>query len=194
MNGEDGLEIVEEIFACGILDSSQKRKKGGSSFRRTESDAGDDGWNTDTDIAGLLVAIENCGILDAGEDSVKDNKRQRGRPKKKGMKGAANRNSKKQASGIVDVEPSAAMTEHHSRNPIIRVTISPIPENRPTDASAVKVRNSTTKTLGTYQGVSVTGLNDKYSGTHHTESILLQTKKKARGRPKKRVVGGRSVG
>lgn len=93
MNGEDGLELAEEIFACGILDSSKKGKKAENSFRRTASDAGDDGWNTDTDIAGLLVAIENCGILDTVEDSVKDNKLPRGRPKKKGIKGAANRES-----------------------------------------------------------------------------------------------------
>jgi hypothetical protein len=92
MEQEDTLNIMEEILACGILNSSPHSKKAERPpFQPTTSDTGDDGWNTDIDISGLLVAIENCGILDTGEASIIQNKRSRGRPKKKVMKRTANR-------------------------------------------------------------------------------------------------------
>ena len=92
MEQKDTLDIMEEIVACGILKSSPHNKKAERPpLQSTTSDTGDDGWNTDIDISGLLVAIENCGILDTGEASIKHNKRSRGRPKKKVMKNTVNR-------------------------------------------------------------------------------------------------------
>jgi hypothetical protein len=42
--------------------------------RKQRSDTGDHGWNDNIEISGLLVAIENCGILDTEEASIKPNK------------------------------------------------------------------------------------------------------------------------
>jgi hypothetical protein len=88
---EDALEIIEEIMACGILHSNPQGIEQKWPPQHTAPDLGDDGWNTDTDMAGLLSAIENCGILDAGNNTLQNNKRPRGRPKKKVIKSTGNR-------------------------------------------------------------------------------------------------------
>lgn len=94
MEKKDTLDIMEEIVACGILDSSPHKKQAERPpLQPTTSDTGDHGWNDDIEISGLLVAIENCGILDTEEASIKPNKRSRGRPKKKVIKSTANRKS-----------------------------------------------------------------------------------------------------
>lgn len=91
MEEEDALNLAEEIMACGILDSSPPRKNSTRPLQDAVPDSGDDGWNTDTEMTGLLQAIESCGILDAGNVSLEENKRPRGRPKKKVIKNAAHR-------------------------------------------------------------------------------------------------------
>ncbi|KAG2356519.1 hypothetical protein BDR07DRAFT_1380725, partial [Suillus spraguei] len=87
MKQEDTFDIMEEIVACGILNSSPRNKKAErSALQPKTSDADDGGWTTDIDISGLLVAIENCVILDTREASVKQNKCSQGRPKKRAIK------------------------------------------------------------------------------------------------------------
>lgn len=88
---ENGLEILQEIMECGILNSSPHRKIAARPVKYTAPDTGDAGWNTDTDMTDLLAAIENCGILDKGKEILTDNKRLRGRPKKKVIKRTGNR-------------------------------------------------------------------------------------------------------
>jgi hypothetical protein len=93
MDDDDELRIVQQIMECGILDCSPRRKREETPLKPTASDICDDGWNTDTDMSGLLVAIAKCGILDTGEPTMTDNKRTRGRPKKKAVKRTTNRKS-----------------------------------------------------------------------------------------------------
>jgi hypothetical protein len=93
MDEVNGSDILKEIISCGILGSSNQRQAKECPLQGTASDAGDDDWNSDTDIAGLLAAIESCGILDTEEAPVTEKKRGRGRPKKTAMKGAITRES-----------------------------------------------------------------------------------------------------
>jgi hypothetical protein len=83
---------------------------------------------------------------------------------------------------------SAAINKCNSHIRVIRATISPVPEDLPGDRKVVKVRNSNAKN-SRLKGVLFAGQNKNIGGTHDTQSTKLQTTKKARGRPKKRVVG-----
>jgi hypothetical protein len=211
MEEDDELQIVQQIMACGILDCSPRRKREATPPKSQASEICDDGWNTDTDMSGLLVAIEKCGILDSGDLTRTGSKRLRGRPKKKVVKRIADRESILIAPTLVYLTPRVGSTkpqascknlaaspavnyEGHSRTPIIRATVSPVPGDPPTDRTRLKGSNIRPKTSVPNDAASVDGLND----TQHVaqDSILTQnkTKKIGRGRPKKRTVGKHSTG
>jgi hypothetical protein len=211
MEEDDELQIVQQILACGILDCSPRRKREATPLKSKASDICDDGWNIDTDMSGLLVAIEKCGILDSGDLTMIDKKRPRGRPKKKAVKRTVDResifiaptlvylrppagNTKPQASRK-NIAPSTAVNhEARSRTPIIRATVSPVPGDPPADRKRMKGRNSRSKTSGPDDAASVDGMNGPQNIAHDNISTQNQTKKRGRGRPKKRVVKRRSTG
>ncbi|KAG2062814.1 hypothetical protein BDR04DRAFT_1164607 [Suillus decipiens] len=64
MDKEDTVNIMEEIMACDILDSSPHCKTDMRLPQYEAPDADDDRQNIKVDMSGLLSAIENCGILD----------------------------------------------------------------------------------------------------------------------------------
>lgn len=59
MEQDNDLQIVQQIMACGILDCSPHREREVTPLKSKAFDICDDGWNIDTDMSGLLVAIEN---------------------------------------------------------------------------------------------------------------------------------------
>ncbi|KAG0691584.1 hypothetical protein DFH29DRAFT_884139, partial [Suillus ampliporus] len=179
---ENGLEILQEIMECGILNSSPHRKIAARPVKYTAPDTGDAGhrelWN-----------------IGQGKEILTDNKRLRGRPKKKVIKRTGNRSTKKQACAKDGLKSSA--------RPIIHATISPVPEDPPTDGNVVEVNHSNGKATGNHKEVSVMvspiqgrakagcGHDQNSGATEDTELMKLQTKQKGRGRPKKHVVGSR---
>ncbi|KAG2351353.1 hypothetical protein BDR07DRAFT_1386113 [Suillus spraguei] len=212
MMEEDAPNIVGEIMACGILDSSPHRKtdirppqyeapdaenisslvsaieklweywtmlcpmiaiENCGILDHAAPDLGDDGYNTDTDISGMLSAIENCVILDTRNNVSKES------------------STKKRELIKADTIPSATVQQDKSRKTPIRVTISPAPEFLQAGEKVIKVRDRNLTTTGVHEDVAVTGLN-KMSRKKH--EIKHQREKKGRGRPKKRVVGCHSVG
>lgn len=211
MEQADELQILQQIMACGILDCSPRRKGDATPLKSNASDKCNDGWNIDTEMSGLLVAIEKCGILDSGDLTISDNKRPRGRPKKKVVKRTVGRESIFIAHTLVYLRPPAGNTkpqaprkniapstavnyEGRSRTPIIRATVSPVPGDPPTDSKHMKGRNSRSKTSGPNDAASVDGMNDPQNVPHDNISTQNQTQKRGRGRPKKRVVERRSTG
>ncbi|KAG2136431.1 hypothetical protein DEU56DRAFT_756337 [Suillus clintonianus] len=194
------FEILQDIMECGILDSSPDRQTTARTVQCKEPGASDDGWNSDTDMNDLLAAIENCGILDKGKENLIDSKKPRGRPKKKLIKRTVNRSTKKQAcpEDWFEVEQSA---QNNGRKPIIRATISPVPEDVPADRNVVQVSNSDRTTTGRRAEVPVMVSHihggDKAQQMLYESSGALEetgvTKNRGRGRPKKHVVGSRST-
>jgi hypothetical protein len=94
----------------------------------------------------------------------------------------------------VKKQASASNNTKNSQRPLIRATISPIPEDRPTGRSIFNIKLSNIKAHGICVALHVSRQNEKSETMHANESIKLQTKNKGRGRPRKRVVGGRSMG
>ncbi|KAG0692968.1 hypothetical protein DFH29DRAFT_881867, partial [Suillus ampliporus] len=143
---ENALEILQEIMECGILNSSPHRKIAARPVKYTAPDTGDAGWNTDTDMTDLLAAIENCGILDKGKEILTDNKWCVWKAEKESYQ--KNRESTKKQACAKDGLKSSA-------RPIIHATISPVPEDPPTDGNVVKVNHSNGKPTGNHKEVSV---------------------------------------
>jgi hypothetical protein len=84
--------------------------------------------------------------------------------------------NKNQASATVGLVSSAP---HNSCIPMIRATISPVPEDLPGDINAVQVRKGNAKTTGVeIQGVLCAGHNENTGGMHDTQLTRHQNPKK----------------
>jgi hypothetical protein len=83
MEEHDVSDIQLAILKSKILDWDPRGSRVVGTLGCTPANTLEDGWNTDDDLGGLSVAIDNCKIVDSSKDHVETNKRRRGRPKKR---------------------------------------------------------------------------------------------------------------